>query len=209
MVPNPQIYHITHVDNLPSLANNGGIICDSVSAARGLVSVNAAHEHIKERRRRKRVTVGPLGTLADYAPFYFAPRSPMLAAISVGNVTGYTGRQSDMVHLVVNVDDVVAQELPFVFTDGHAEMAVSGQYTDLTDLTKIDWELMKSIWWNDTIQYPNRKLRRQAEFLIHQQCPWNLVSSIGVMDEQAAGLVEQALQGIPAPNPTVHQDWYY
>ena len=146
-MPNPQIYHITHVDNLPSLANNGGIICDSVSAARGLVSVNA---------------VGPLGTLADYAPFYFAPRSPMLAAISVGNVTGYTGRQSDMIHLVVNIDDVVAQELPFVFTDGHAEMAVSGQYTDLTDLTNIDWELMKSVWWNDTIQYPNRKPRRQA-----------------------------------------------
>lgn len=208
-MPNPQIYHITHVDNLPSLANNGGIICDSVATAKGLTSVAAAHENIKERRRRKQINVGPQGTLADYAPFYFAPRSPMLGAISVGSVAGYTGRQSDIVHLVVNVDDVVAQGLPFVFTDGHAEMALSGQYTNLADLTKIDWELMGSRYWNATNSDPDRPRRRQAEFLIHQQCPWNLVSSIGVMNDQAAALVQEALQGTPVPNTTVHQDWYY
>ena len=38
--------------------------------------------HIKERRARKIVPIVPGETLADFVPFYFAPRSPMLYAMS-------------------------------------------------------------------------------------------------------------------------------
>jgi len=75
----------------------------------GLESVGIAYQHIKDRRARKRVPAGPGGTVADYVPFYFAPRSPMLYAITRGLVPGYDGGQSSVVHLVTSTDAVVSE----------------------------------------------------------------------------------------------------
>ncbi len=195
---------------MPSIINYGGICCDGIDSASGLAVVSIAHEHIKERRRRRLVTVGPNGTLADYAPFYFAPRSPMLFVIHKNGVDGYTDGQNPIVHLVVYIDDIVKDGRPFVFTDGHAQMAVSGQYTDLNDLEKIDWELMDSRWWNDTNEYPNRKQKRQAEVLVHRLCPWELISEIGVINAAMAGRVAEALSQAPRlPKITIRREWYY
>lgn len=41
-------------------------------------------------------------------------------------------------------------------------------FNDLTDITHIDWNIMNEKYWNDTIDDPDRKRRRQAEFLVHQ-----------------------------------------
>lgn len=38
---------------------------------------------------------------------------------------------------------------------------------DLSDLDKIDWDVMGSDYWNDTNEDMNRKARRQAEFLVY------------------------------------------
>jgi len=210
MVPMTPIYHITHVANLLSIINYGGICCDSLESAAKIASVSIAYQHIKERRRRRLIRVGPGGTLADYVPFYFAPRSPMLYTINRGNVEQYTDGQRPIVHLVVYIEVIVSEGTPFVFTDAHAEMEVSEQFTDLSKLSEIDWELMASRWWNDTIEYPNRKQRRQAEFLVHKFCPWKLVSEIGVMNKEVAELVAGMLGGSTVqPQITVHPEWYY
>lgn len=84
-----------------------------------------AHQHIKDRRARKAVTVAAGGTLADYVPFYFAPRSPMLFTITKGNVEGYTGGQGQVVHLASTVEAACGLGSPWCFTDGHADMALS------------------------------------------------------------------------------------
>ena len=203
------IYHITHFANLVSMVNQGGICCDSIEIAGSLATVDIAHENIKARRRNRRVNVGPLGTLADYAPFYFAPRSPMLNAIHNDAVEGYTDGQNPIVHLVVYVEDIVASSIPFVFTDGHAEMEVSGQFTDLTDLQKIDWEVMEARYWASTNTDPGRKQRRQAEFLVYQICPWDLIKEIGVINSQVQAQVIAVLGHFSKPPITIHKDWYY
>lgn len=74
------IYHITHISNLPSIIQHGGLYCDNLIPQRNLHPQGIAHQHIKERRARRIVNVAAGGTLADYVPFYFAPRSPMLYA---------------------------------------------------------------------------------------------------------------------------------
>ena len=106
----------------------------------------------------------------------------MLYVIHKGGVDGYTEGQNPIVHLVTHIEQVVARRIPFVFTDGHADIEVSGQYTNLDDLQRVDWKLMESQYWNDTNEHPDRKRRRQAEFLVHQLCPWDLVNEIGVFD---------------------------
>jgi hypothetical protein len=101
------IYHITHIENLARMLTEGGIWCDNECKNRELSTIGIAHNHIKERRARKRVQLGKGGTLADYVPFYFAPRSPMLYAIYTGYVEGYNGTQQNIVHLTSSVEKVV------------------------------------------------------------------------------------------------------
>jgi hypothetical protein len=98
------IYHITHLRNLADIIAVGQLWCDSKMAAQNRACVGIAHQHIKERRARKAIKIPPGGFVADYVPFYFAPRSPMLYTIHQGNVAGYDGGQAKVVYLVSSVE---------------------------------------------------------------------------------------------------------
>ena len=204
------IYHITHIENLPTILAQAGLWCDRESARRGLIKIGIAHAHIKERRAKRVVPAGPGGTLADYVPFYFAPRSPMLFAIHRNQVAGYLGGQSAVVHLVSTAENVQAGGKAFVFTDGHADMAISSYFSDLANLTRVDWKIMKETYWNDTPSDGDRKRRRQAEFLTHEFFPWNLFGEIGVINQGMADRVNSLLAGTPnVPVVSVRRGWYY
>ena len=204
------IYHITHIRNLSNIIQDGGLWCDQVVMERKLAYVSIAHQHIKERRAQKQVPCAPGGTLADYVPFYFAPRSPMLYVIQRGDVQGYTEGQRPILHLVSSAEAVRAAGIPFAFTDGHAEMDISRFFTDLRDLTEIDWNIMQATIWRDTLQDGDRKRRRQAEFLAHQFFPLTLVDKIGVYNLKVAQQV-MALFAASSHKPTIIAEpaWYY
>jgi hypothetical protein len=207
------IYHITHISNLPCIIAAGGLWCDTVRSAKvasGATVIGIAHQHIKERRARKVVNRVAGGTLADYVPFYFAPRSPMLFTISRGNVAGYAGGQEQVIHLVSTVELASGLSNPWCFTDGHADMEISKQYDDLASLDNVDWDIMKEIWWNDTMNDGDRKRRRQAEFLVHHAFPWTAITEIGVISEKIAGHIQAAMNGaVHQPAVVVRSDWYY
>jgi hypothetical protein len=202
----PPIYHITHVDNLQRIVAEGGLHCDR--SAQRLKSVNIAHIHIKERRLNRAVPLGPGGTVGDYVPFYFAPRSPMLYVISRGGVEGYADGQHPIVYLCSSTENVDRAGLQWVFTEGHADMVYTDFFEDFRHLDKVDWNLMKAKYWNDTDDDPDRKRKRQAEFLVYQFFPWNLVSYIGVCDDSIADRVGEIIQG-DAPEVGVERAWYY
>ncbi len=169
-----------------------------------------AHEHIKNRRAKRPVPTCEGGTLADYVPFYFAPRSPMLYAINGGYVEGYDGGQRPILHLVASVEAISEAGSPFTFTDGHADIFYSEYFDELDDLDKIDWDIMEERYWRDTAEDGDRKRRRQAEFLVHQFLPWNQIVEIGVinidMAAEVTGIIEVADH---KPNVVVRRGWYY
>ncbi len=204
------IYHITHIRNLPNIIKDGGLWCDHIVSERGLSYVGIAHQHIKERRAAKQVPVSVGGALADYVPFYFAPRSPMLYSIYKGNVSGYTDGQKPILHLVSSVENVQNRNISFTFTDGHAEMDISRFFINAEDLNQLDWEIMQTTIWRDTLQDGDRKRRRQAEFLAHQFFPFGLFDSIGVINRDIATQVTGLLQTLDQkPNVTINPTWYY
>jgi hypothetical protein len=204
------IYHITHADNLPTILGLDGLLCDNGKIEQGLAPVSIAHQHIKERRSRKRVPVEPAGTLHDYVPFYFAPRSPMLFAISKGNVAGYTEGQTPIVHLASSVERVQQAGLPFAFSDGHADMAISHFFNDLAQLDRIDWDIMRARYWNDNDDDNDRCRRRMAEFLVYRFFPWELVEKVGVINREMSDRVEAALTAAGhKPEVRVERGWYY
>jgi hypothetical protein len=134
----------------------------------------------------------------------------MLYAINGGWVEGYKGGQTPVLHLVSSAEAVAAAGLPFCFTDGHAEMDISDFYGDLANLKEIDWEIMTATYWRDTNEDNDRKRRRQAEFLVHNALPWQLITEVGVISSKVAAAVTTVLATVAhKPTVAVHRDWYY
>ncbi len=204
------IYHITHKDNLEGIIARGGLVAQSVMAKDPISYCNIAHATIQDRRAQTSVPRGPYGYLHDYVPFYFAPRSPMLYAIHCGNVNNCTAGQADIVYLVSSAESVAASELEFVFTDGHGIMALSDFYDDLENLNEIDWDVMHARYWADTDDDPDRKRRRQAEFLVYKKFPWDRIEMITVMNKEIKLQVEDIISNAPQKPPIkTKPDWYY
>ncbi len=202
------IYHITHMRNFERIIAGGGLVCDR--KAQDVPHARIGHQHIKDRRMQRPVPLPPGGTLGDYVPFYFAPRSPMLYVIQKGQVEGYAGGQSEVVHLVSTVEAADKANLRWVFTEGHAVILFTGFFNDLQDLGRIDWAVMRSRYWFDTNDDPDRERRRQAEFLVHDFFPWELISHIGVCNRDTQLLVAQALENSRhKPSAAVERSWYY
>lgn len=103
--------------------------------------------------------VDPYGTLADYTPFYFAARSPMLFAIQWGRCMVTEGLRSDRV-LGVDSATSAAPRTQVLGTDRHAVVPYAQSTADDSVLTGfVDWELMKERYWCDIPEYPNRSER--------------------------------------------------
>ncbi len=89
-------------------------------------------------------------------------------------------------------------------------MAFSEFYDDLKDIDEVDWKVMESQYWNDTPTLPDRKRRRQAEFLVKDFCPWELFPEIGVINSRIESRVKRMLENSThQPTVQIHRDWYY
>lgn len=211
MAPNPTpIFHITAIENLRRILEAGELRAKRALDQEDTGYTNIAHQTIQDRRAHTPVPCGPRGVLHDYVPFYFGPRSPMLFTISRGNVEGFDGGQRSIVHLVSTVQSVQAAGLGFVFTDGHGIMAITDFYDDPAQLDEVDWPLMNSRYWFDTDDDLDRKRRRQAEFLVHQRFPVNLVQGIGVINQQKKEETEALLAEFGLAIPVAASPgWYY
>lgn len=132
-IPTP-IYHFTHIDNLPSLLESGTFRCCRGMQNDGAGYRNIAYGDLQGRRSVRQVPVSPFGTLHDYVPFYFSPRSPMLYTISQGNVAHYQDGQSSLIYFVSTAQRIASAERLFVFTDGHGIMRWTRFYSDLSHL---------------------------------------------------------------------------
>jgi len=211
VIPDPVfLYHITHVDNLPGIISSGGIVANNQITPADYV--NIAHESIQVRRHTKPVPCGPGGLLHDYAPFYLGRKSPMLFAISKGNVEGYEQGQEPVIYLVSKLALAQKAGLPFVFTDGHAAMEFTDFYDDISQLAQVDWEVLTTKYWFANDDDPDRSRRRQAEVLIHQKAPWEIIAGIAVKTEATKQRVEQIINSSAATHKVevkVLPDWYY
>lgn len=65
-------------------------------------------------------------------------------------------------------------------------------------------------WHDNDPKYPDRKRKRQAEFLVHQFFPWELVTEIAVMNFNRRMQVEALLkQSAHKPQVVTRREWYY
>ncbi|MGH9223382.1 MAG: type II toxin-antitoxin system toxin DNA ADP-ribosyl transferase DarT [Acidimicrobiales bacterium] len=210
-MPRPQptlLYHFTHVDNLPAIAA-GGLLCQTAGTER--CSVEAGNRRIKARRSARPVPVAPRGVVADYAPFYFAPRSPMLSAIHNGQVPEYAEGQDPLAYLVTTVERLVATGAQLVFTDRNAVLDLARFTTEVDDLDGlVDWQLMRARYWFNTPDDPDRKERRMAECLVHEAVPWDAFIGVAARNRMRQRQAKAALGGTSlADRVEVRPGWYF
>ena len=193
-------------------------MCDREAQERGLCKQSIAYDAIKQRRNSRAVkktrgdVVAAGGTLADYVPFYFANRSPMLLAIHKGHVAGYEGGQAEVIYLVSSAETVAKTDLVWCFTDGHAVEGITEFFDSLDELPKVDWGAVETWRWGGRwlFQDPDVKRRKQAEFLVHRRVPWALVEQVAVINHGVAQRITEILQNAEQTTPvTVRSNWYY
>lgn len=206
------VVHFTRVEHLSTIVARG-LLSDTRAQGEGLLAVEVGNTQIKDRRSSRTVPVDPGGVVADYVPFYFAPRSPMMSSIHNGKVPTYQDGCGRLVYLVTTLEQLDSHALDMVLTDRNAVL----QLADFWNLANgepeadfIDWPLMKARYWFSTDEYPDRRERRMAECLVHGAVPFEAFTSIVTMNQavadEAAEILRNARSTIPV---SVGRDWYF
>lgn len=209
-VPTP-VFHFTHVEHLAHVIDRG-LLSDNEAQEEGLLAVEIGNTGIKERRRRRTVPLFPFGAVADYVPFYFAPRSPMMYSIHCGNVPTYRDGCDRLVYLVTTLERLAEMGLDVLLTDRNAVLDFAdfmvfdnGGQDDF-----IDWDLMRAQYWNNTAQWPDRRERRMAECLVRPRVPWEAFGEVVARNPAVAGEAAQAIALARSTTPvSVRPGWYF
>ena len=206
----PKIYHIVHVDRLSSIIADRSIWCDAKMVQRSGTGTSIGMSNIKLRRLQNTLTSYPDLHVGDCVPFYFCYRSVMLYVISMQNNPDldYHGGQVPIVHLEADLHQVVAwadaRKRRWAFTSSNAGSNYFEDYSDLHQLNKLDWDAIQATEWRD------RRGEKQAELLIEDSFPWDMVSCVGV---HSAGIRDKVLDNIQVaghqPPVEIKPNWYY
>lgn len=207
-----RLYHIVHVDRLPSIIADGILWSDRTVSSRDVAGTTIGMTRIKERRLASALSSHPTLTVGSCVPFYFCPRSVMLFILYRRNHAdlAYRDGQEPIIHLVLELNDIVAwaerNGLRWAFTLSNAGSGYFEDRADLSRLNDIDWKAVKATDWSDK----DVRERKQAEFLVEDRVPWSLVRAIGVCTDAIGGKVAQAVASADhRPLVKVVRKWYY
>lgn len=199
---NRLLCHMTHINNLTSILKNDGLLCKNELLRTGSSFKDIANLDVQDKRAKVTVPLEPYGTLHDYVPFYFWGTTPMLLKNQP--------QQNDIIFLALKSDMILESGIAFVFTDRHAIIQYAKFYNNLDDLYKLDWEIIKNKYWFNTDEQPDRREKKQAEFLIYKTLPFKHIYGIGVANDNTMQNVESILKDSPyKPIIKIKEEWYF
>lgn len=179
-----KIYHVTHLRNLSQIIRHGGLWSDAKRIELGLDCEIVGMSKIKARRLEEmEVRCHPGTNVGQYVPFNFCFRSVMLFILYRGNhpdLTYHDG-QGPIVHLQADLHVTVnwAEEngIQWAFSDVNAGAGYASFYASLDRLNEVDWAAVEA----RDFRRADIKDAKQAEFLVFEWFPWNLIERIGVI----------------------------
>jgi hypothetical protein len=203
------IFRMTHVENLPWILANG-LWCQSA----GKVDPNfisIGNLELIGLRARRQVPIAPGGTLSDYVPFYFTPRSPMLLNITTGWGGIRQRANEEIVFLVSSLHSLIERDVQFVYSDRHAYLAAATYSSDVQQLASlVSFELLRAGDFRRDPEAPDRAERYQAEALVYQHLPCRALSGVACYTEAVKARIESwvAERGITLP-VRARREWYF
>lgn len=208
----PKIYHIVHVDRLASIMADGCLWSDAVIVQRQGAGTTIGMGAIKERRLRLPVTSHGGTFVGEYVPFYFCPRSIMLYVIHCANhpELTYRGGQEPVIHLEADLHRVAAWadgcSRKWAFSLSNAGAFYTQFRSTVEQLDEVNWPAVAATDFRPA----DIKEGKQAEFLVHESFPWELVERIGVISQAVAAQVVNAMRTtVHRPAVEITRNWYY
>jgi hypothetical protein len=212
----PKIYHIVHSDRLASIIADGFLWSDAAMVQRQGVGTTIGMSNIKARRLNElSLSCHPNLRVGQCTPFYFCSRSVMLYLIYRRNEElTYKGGQEPIVHLEADLHATIAwaqqNNRRWAFTLSNAGAYYFEDRSATAHLSDINWDAVQARQWSGNGVSRSVKEGKQAEFLIEQAFPWQLVERIGVFSQGYVQPVSQAMQGAAhRPGIEIRRDWYY
>jgi hypothetical protein len=202
------IFRIIHRNNVPWVLDNGLHCRNSTTVDPYYVGIG--NPELIDKRSHRTVPCHPGGTLSDYVPFYFTPFSPMLYNIK----TGYGGIRKrgndEIVILASSLHTLSEKNVPFLFTDRHAYLALAQFYSDVAKLIQIDWSILQRRDFKRDENDLGKFERYQAEALVFKHLPIDALIGIACYDDCVASslkthLAKRGLTLAVATKPT----WYF
>lgn len=201
------------MNNLPGIVQANGLWSDAKRIELGLGTNLIGMSRIKQRRLTEiDVSCYPGTMVGQYVPFFYCPRSIMLYILHRGNHDDidYRDGQGPIVHLVADLDASIqwaaTNGVPWALSPTNASARYTSFYNHRADLNRINWQAV----FNRDFRDPAVKEAKQAEFLMFNWFPWDLVEQIGVFDQTVALTAQQHIAGA-AHQPPVHPKnaWYF
>ncbi len=206
-----QVFHMTTVERLPAILASNELRCDALLDGLELPGNSIAHSHLKDRRRDTPVDAAPGGMIADYVPFYFAPRSPMLYANYMGGVAGRPAGEDGIVYLVSTCERVAAvAEVVIANRCSYRRADFSAGLARLEDPYFLDWDVLFDSDFRDQPNDTGRKDRRQAELLAHRRVPMNALLGVAAKTSEDLVAVQDCCGTAQSEwHFSVRRDWYF
>ena len=146
----PKLYHICHVDRLPSIVASGGLLSDAAVGQHNLAGTVIGMGNIKQRRLTDLQLASHPGLfVGQCVPFYFCPRSVMLFLIHKQNTElAYRGGQGHIIHLEADLHATVVwaaqQARRWAFANANAGSRYFDDWADLAQLHKVSWDAVQA-----------------------------------------------------------------
>ena len=182
---------MTHIENVPHILQFGVTHRDSSNRHPDYTPIGDETLIDVRSQKTRTLTNDKRITLGDYIPFYFRVRMPMLFMIQRGFNAVKRTEAENIVYCVCNVQKIVAADLEFIFSDGHATDSLTTMYPQdaapqIPDI--VDFEAVQNRYWKDDKDL-DLKRRKEAEFLIKPDIPPELITGFAVYN-QAAKLIK-------------------
>ena len=186
------LYYLAHIDNIPSMCRHG-LLSHNKAHGHGYVQEDIADPNVVSLRNEKVVFGRPLH---DYVPLYFTPKNPML----------YRRRnmQNRVAILCLDSDLLLLEDA--VFSDGNAASLYTDFFNDLADLSKLDWDCIRSERWDSFLQ---GRRRRCAEVLVPGRIPFERVERIIVRTHGTRHELNASLSTGQQVMAEVRPRWYF
>jgi|TARA_Y100000031_G_scaffold144934_1_gene176974 hypothetical protein len=190
-----EAFYLTPLDNLDSILTNGLLPQTEVNR-RGLVHSDISEHTVQVRRDQRDLRSDGISShgLHDFVPLYFARRTPMSSRRRDHN--------SDLCILVINVAKVCLAADELLFSNGNAGAHNSEIFSNPAELEEnLPLQVIKASYWPE---FPDGRLRRQAELLVHPTVPTPAIRFIEIVDAQNQQRVNGAIQRAQTNQPV---DW--
>jgi len=217
-----RIYHVTHISNLAGVLSSGALLADASKAWEGRPAVDISSAETRESRRSILVSGQGSLSVAKYVPFFLSPDASVWDSIRSRSddprltLDAHGSAPFDFVILVSTVRKaldaqaaaesaaesaaVAGAQAGVIAADGDAAGVLTRFGTTRADAESVLRKLRAD---------PESPAILEAEFLVEETFPFELVTLIGVANDKVRDLVKPILAASShRPKVAVYPPWF-